>query len=244
MSGNGYELDVRRVRDAAKGGQVAAGLLRESAAQAVAERGVFTLAIPGGSSPRTVFAELADPEAAGEFPWDRTHLFWVDERAVPIGHADSNYGSFASQVLPGLPIKSDRVHRMKGELGPVGGAADYARTMMAVLGEGGTLDAVLLGVGEDGHVASLFPGADELSADGTVIGITDSPKPPPERITLTMPVLRSAKLVVVLGFGAGKADAVSRCLAGEPLPAGLASRGSGAVWVVDEAAAGETESNS
>ncbi len=228
-------FDVRRVREAHEGGRVTALLLREIAKRVVDERGVFTLAIPGGSSPRTVFGELL---LAGEFPWNRTQLLWVDERAVPIEHADSNYGAFARDVLPGLAIPHEQVHRMKGELGPDEGAADYAHTLASVLGEQGTLDAALLGIGEDGHVASLFPGADELQASGTVIGITDSPKPPRERITLTMGVLRSARLVLVLGFGAGKADAVSRCLAGEDLPARLVSAGERAVWVIDDAAFG------
>ncbi len=231
-------LDVRRVKGAKEGGQVAAGLLLESAQHAVRERSVFALAIPGGSSPRGVFAALVSPEMRGAFPWDKTHLLWVDERAVPIEHADSNFGAFARDVLFDLPIPHERVHRMKGELGPTEGASDYARTLEDVLGDDHVLDVALLGIGEDGHVASLFPGARELSSGGRVIGITDSPKPPSERITLTMPLIKGSRLVVVLGLGAGKAQAVSRCLAGEPLPARLASEGSRAVWVIDDAAAG------
>ena len=231
-------MDVRRVKDAQEGGELAAAILLESALQAVGERGAFALAIPGGSSPKGVFGALVSPKMRDAFPWDRTHLFWVDERAVSVEHADSNFGAFARDVLFDLPIPHERVYRMKGELGPDAGASDYASTLEDVLGDDPVLDAALLGIGEDGHVASLFPGARELSSGGTVIGIADSPKPPPERITLTMPVLRSSRLVLVLGLGAGKADAVSRCLAGEPLPARLASEGSRAVWVIDDAAAG------
>ena len=231
-------MDVRRVRDAQEGGELAATILLESALQAVGARGAFALAIPGGSSPKGVFGVLVSPKMRGAFPWDRTHLFWVDERAVPVEHADSNFGAFAKEVLFDLPIPHERVHRMHGELGPTAGAKEYAKLLNSVLGDVPVFDAALLGIGEDGHVASLFPSARELSAGGTVIGIADSPKPPPERITLTMPVIRSSKLVLVLGFGAGKADAVSRCLAGEPLPARLASEGLRAVWVIDDAAAG------
>ena len=231
-------MDIRRVKDAQEGGELAAALLLESAEHAVREGGAFSLAIPGGSSPKGVFRALAKPGMRDAFPWARTHLFWVDERAVPVEHADSNFGAFAKDVLFDLPIPHERVHRMKGELGPDAGASDYARTLEDALGDDYVLDAALLGIGEDGHVASLFPGARELLSGGRVIGITDSPKPPSERITLTMPLIKGSRLVVVLGLGAGKAQAVSRCLAGEPLPARLASEGSRAVWVIDDAAAG------
>lgn len=228
---------VRVVRDADAAGVVVADMVRQAALAAVAARGQFTLAIPGGSSPRTVLGQLARDRA---FPWERTHVLWVDERAVATDHSQSNYGAFARDVLPLIRIDPARVHRMRGELGSREGAVDYRRTLRRTLGlpkaDGCVLDAVLLGVGEDGHVASLFPGSPSLAATELVTGITDSPKPPPERITLTVPVFLSARLLVVLGLGESKADAVARSLAGEPLPAEVCSRGTNAVWVIDEAA--------
>lgn len=230
---------VRVVRDAGEGGRFVAELLGNAAREAAAARGRFTLAIPGGSSPRAVFHALAAPASRQAFPWAQTQLLWVDERAVPVEHPDSNFGDFARQILPKLPLDAAQVHPMTGQLGALGGAAAYRETLGAVLGEGGSLDVALLGIGEDGHVASLFPGSPSLAAFEQVIGITDSPKPPPERITLSLPVLRGAKLVLVLGFGPGKADAVARSLAGEPLPARLVSAGPNAHWVIDEAAASQ-----
>lgn len=230
---------VRVVRDAAEAGRLVADLLVEAARAAVAARGEFFLAIPGGSSPRSVFEELARPARLAEMPWERAHLLWVDERAVAIEHPDSNYGAFARDILTRLPLDAARVHRMRGELGPHDGALDYRRRLTALLGpgpDGGVIDVVLLGVGEDGHIASLFPGSPSLEARDSVIGITDSPKPPPGRITLTIPVFRAARRLVVLGLGAGKADVVGRSLSGEPLPARMASQGPNSLWVIDAAA--------
>lgn len=232
---------VRVVRDAQEGGSVVADLVCKAARDAIAARGRFTLAIPGGSSPRTALDQLARPGRQPALPWEQTHLLWVDERAVPPDHQDSNFGAFAHEFLPRLPIDLAQVHRIRGELGPHDGAMDYRRTLATALGasgrDSGALDAVVLGIGEDGHIASLFPGSSALAAQDTVIGIIDSPKPPPGRITLTLPVLLAARRLVVLGYGQGKADAVARALSGEPLPARLCSRGPNASWVIDAAAA-------
>lgn len=226
-------LNVRVVRDAAEAGRVVANVLTDDARAAVATRGRFTLAIPGGSSPRSTFTELARRD---DFPWASTHLLWVDERAVPIEDADSNYADLAREILPRLPLDPAHIHRMRGELGADDGAREYRDTLARVLA-GEPLDAALLGIGEDGHVASLFPGSPSLAERDPVIAITDSPKPPPERITLTLPMLRGARRIVLLGLGPAKADAIARCLAGDPLPARLASDSDNAIWVIDDAAA-------
>ena len=226
-------LKTRVVTDTTEAGRIVADVLTKAAHAAINARGRFTLAIPGGSSPHSVFEELTQPARIDAFPWAHTHLHWVDERAVPVDHADSNYGAFATAVLPRLPLDTAHVHRMQGELGPHDGARTYHETLTAVLGSD-PLDAVLLGVGEDGHVASLFPRSASLEATEPVIAITDSPKPPPERITLTLPVLRAARQVIVLGIGEPKANAVARALAGERLPARLACEGTDALWVITD----------
>jgi 6-phosphogluconolactonase len=123
------------------------------------------------------------------------------------------------------------VHRMPAELGPDEGAELYAHVVAAL----GPLDLVTLGVGEDGHTASLFPGHPALEATGLVVGIHDSPKPPPERVTLTLNVLQKARTVIILATGAGKADAVARAKRGE-VPSGMIA---GARWLIDRAAAGQ-----
>ncbi len=232
---------LRVVQDAEAAGELVGLQIFESAQKAVAETGRFTLAIPGGSSPRAVFEKLSSPKYLSEFPWSKTHVLWVDERAVPAHHKDSNAGVFIREVFTDLPFVPEQVHRMLGELGPEHGALAYQDTLRSVLNpEGGdesTIDFALLGIGEDGHIASLFPGDPALDSTGTVIPIFNSPKPPPERITLTMPVLKSAKRIIMLVLGQGKAEAVARSFAGEPLPAQIVADETNALWVIDQPAA-------
>src|SRR5258708_1037327 len=123
------------------------------------------------------------------------------------------------------------VHRIPAELGPDEAAGLYSHVVAAVA----PLDIVVLGVGEDGHTASLFPGHPALEASGLAVGIRDAPKPPPQRVTLTLPVLQSARRVIILATGAGKADAVARAKRGE-VPSGMIA---GARWLLDRAAASQ-----
>ena len=156
--------------------------------------------------------------------------------------ADSNYLLALQTLLGPAAIAPERVHRMHGELGPDAGAEHYARELTArlPLAPVPVFDVVALGIGPDGHVASLFPGADTLDAgdDAVCLGVGDSPKPPPQRITLSLPVLRAARGCLLLATGASKADAVSAML-GEPtrhVPASLLRRERLTV-VLDDAAA-------
>lgn len=241
MTPDQHKPQVRVVGDTAEAGATVAAILNRAAADAVAARGRFLLVIPGGSSPRSTLEALAGPPHRQSFPWSRTHVLWVDERAVGVEHPDSNFGAFSREFLPALPLDHDRIHRMRGELGPQAGALDYRQTLKHVVGPStdtaATFDVVLLGVGEDGHVASLFPGSSALNARESVVAVRNAPKPPPERITLTMPALQSTRRLVILGLGAAKADAIRRSLAGEALPAGLAARSANALWIIDKAAA-------
>tara|TARA_R110000868_G_scaffold241497_3_gene496890 strand:- start:656930 stop:657667 length:738 start_codon:yes stop_codon:yes gene_type:complete len=234
---------VEVVSSTSEAGEFVANLITQAAIKAVAERGRFTLAIPGGGSPRAVFEVLSKPANLQIFPWSKTQLLWVDERAVPPEHPDSNAGVFIREVFTDLPLIPANIHRMLGELGPEHGAAAYRETLQTVLNPDGghenTIDFALLGIGEDGHIASLFPGDAALDSTDTIIPIFNSPKPPPERITMTMPVIKSAKEIVVLVLGQGKADAVAKSLAGEPLPAHLVTDGTNTTWVIDQAAASD-----
>ena len=205
--------------------EVAAAAAGEIAA-AIGSGAARTVVLAGGSTPRRAYELLAViPNVA----WGRVTILFGDERCVPANHADSNYRMAREALLD--RVAPATVHRMPAELGPDEGAELYSPVVAALA----PLDFVLLGVGEDGHTASLFPGHPALDAKGWTLGIHDSPKPPPERVTLTLPVLRAARRVLILATGAGKADAVARAKRGE-VPSGMIA---GARWLIDrEAAAG------
>jgi 6-phosphogluconolactonase len=164
-----------------------------------------------------------------EVEWGRVSVLFGDERCVRPDHPESNY-RMAREVLLNRAAPAT-VYRMPAELGPDEGAKLYEQVVAAV----SPLDLVTLGVGEDGHTASLFPGHPALKAEGLVTGIHDSPKPPPERVTLTLKALLAARTVIILATGAGKAEAVARAKRGE-VPSGMIA---GARWLIDRAAAGQ-----
>jgi 6-phosphogluconolactonase len=184
--------------------------------------GVKTLVLTGGTTPQRCYELLAEMD----LEWGRVTILFGDERCVPPDHPESNY-LMAKQTLLDKVMPAT-VHRMPAELGPDEGAAEYEKVVAA----NSPLDFVLLGVGEDGHTASLFPGHQALNAHHLVVGVYDSPKPPPERVTLTLPVLRAARRVLILATGAGKAEAVAKAKRGE-VPSGMIT---GAKWLIDQAA--------
>ena len=163
--------------------------------------GARHLALSGGTTPRRAYELLAPDLGDAE-------LWLADERCVPSDHADSNARMIREAMGGGV-----RLHEARGELGPEDAAWLYAREVEAM---GGVFDVVVLGLGEDGHTASLFPGHPEADArHAPVIGVRGSPKPPPERITLTLPVIDAARYTVLLATGAGKRDALARVRAGD-----------------------------
>jgi 6-phosphogluconolactonase len=206
---------------------------------------VAHLALSGGSTPARTYELLA-----GELDdWDGVEVWFADERCVPPEDQESNYRLAAETLLHPAGIDPARVHRMEGELGPEEGACRYADALQANVSPDDSgpssstalpvLDLIVLGIGPDGHVASLFPGAPTLDAGEHAIclPVNDSPKPPPERITLSLAVLRAARRCLLLATGAGKADAIAAALA-EPsrhVPASLLERKRLTV-IVDDAA--------
>jgi 6-phosphogluconolactonase len=186
--------------------------------------GSRTLVLAGGTTPGRCYQLLADLEV----DWARVAVLFGDERCVRPDHPDSNYRMARETLLD--RVAPATVHRMPAELGPEEGAAEYSRIVETLL----PLDVVILGIGEDGHTASLFPGHPVLKAKGLVAGVRNSPKPPPERVTLTLAVLQGARQVIILATGAGKANAVAMAKRGE-VPSGMIA---GARWLIDRAAAG------
>jgi 6-phosphogluconolactonase len=177
---------------------------------AVRRRGRAAIVVPGGSVARAFFPALA--EAAVD--WSRVHVFWSDERAVPPDDVESNYGVARALWLEPARVPSAVVHRMPGDAADLAGAASaYAAEFAATAGDPPAPDVVLLGVGSDGHVASIFPGhrAIEESAH-LALAIDDAPKAPARRLTLTLPSLAGARTLFIAAFGAEKREAVAAAL--------------------------------
>jgi 6-phosphogluconolactonase len=219
---------------------------------AVAQRGVATLVLAGGSTPLALYRLLAAPPLREAVPWSHTHLFWGDERAVPPDAPGSNYGQAAEALLRYVPLPPANVHRMHGEQSPDAGAAAYRAELAsfqrahdpAAPQPWPRFDLVLLGLGNDGHTASLFPGS-PVAAAGPVMGVTaDYEGRPAERITLTPAAFNTARQVDFLVTGKGKATAVRSALQGDAnpqqQPAQRIQPDAGQLtWWLDEAAAAE-----
>lgn len=200
------------------------------AARLVAEAiqaGARTLVLAGGSTPARCYQLLAEAPVS----WGRVTILFGDERCVPPDHPDSNYllarRSLLNRAQPAT------VHRVPGELGPEEAAAAYTRVVDALA----PLDLILLGMGPDGHTASLFPDNPALQSDASVVAVHGAPKPPPDRVSLGLRTLRTARRTVFLVTGSDKSEALARAARGE-VPAGLVPD---AEYIVDRAAAGRLE---
>jgi 6-phosphogluconolactonase len=183
----------------------AADLIFDSQTQAIGARGAFRIALSGGATPRLLYERLASDEWREVMNWPEWEVFWSDERAVPAGHRDSNYSLARDALLS--KIKVENVWPMPAEAAALREAADeYARTLHSRLGPGfPVFDTILLGMGADGHTASLFPGHRALDSSALVEAVEDRTPP---RLTLTLPVLNGAQQVIFLVTGAEKAERV------------------------------------
>jgi 6-phosphogluconolactonase len=211
---------------------------------AIARGGVFSVCLSGGSTPRRLYGQLADPIFASRLPWDRMHWFWGDERFVPHDHPDSNYRMALETFLSRVPVPSANIHAIPTEgLMPEQSAATYEATLKHFYGsdvmtsERPLFDVTLLGIGDDGHTASLFPGQPALLETrkwaAAVIGAKAEP-----RITLTYPALDSSRDVAFLATGDGKRNMVARAQSGDrTLPAAKVRPIGRLHWFTDRAAA-------
>jgi 6-phosphogluconolactonase len=238
--------EVRILEDADELAETAAGMIVDLATSAVAQRGRFTVALAGGETPRSTYERLARPPLSELMPWARTFVFFGDERGVPPDHRDSNYGMAHRALLSKVPIPPRQVFRIPGESSdPESVATDYARTLADEMkvrrGEAPRLDLVLLGLGIDGHTASLFPGSPVLKeVFRTVAAVHAAAALIPQRFTLTFPVLNAAACVIYLVSGSLKAKVVKAALAERTatLPAGMVRPTDGRlIWLLDRPAA-------
>lgn len=235
------------VRTFADGDALARGAADDLAAiarTAVDARGVCHVALAGGSTPKRMFAELA-ARGRDALPWSRIELWFGDERTVGPDHPDSNYGMARATLIEPLGLDAARVHRVRGEDDPELAARDYERALVDALGTPPVLDLVLLGLGPDGHTASLFPATPALdeTARWVVANPVDSPvaKGKTVRITLTVPAINAARHVRFVAGGADKAAILAAVLDGPPgrYPAQRIG-GADVTWLIDAAAAGGT----
>jgi 6-phosphogluconolactonase len=240
---------IQVVEDAAAVARAGAERFTALARKAVEASGRFTVALSGGSTPKALFQLLAR-ESRSAVPWDRIELFWGDERCVPPDHADSNYRMTRESLLDAVPITPARTHRIEAERDDHAAVATaYEAEIARVLGgtPGGTppvFDLVFLGMGPDGHTASLFPGTTALGERRRWVVANHVPKFKADRITLTYPILNRAAHVVFLAAGGDKASVLREVLEGPPALERLPSQGirpdaGDLVWIVDRAAAAQ-----
>ncbi|MEM7165201.1 MAG: 6-phosphogluconolactonase [Planctomycetota bacterium] len=230
--------------------RAAAQRISELATVAIAERGRFLLALSGGSTPRALFDVLALAPFRDGIDWDCVEFFWGDERAVAPDHPDSNFQMANEALLQPLQIAPERIHRMVGEHADPGTAArDYARTIATVAGPGSDapprLDLILLGLGDDAHTASLFPGTAALAETESWVVANDVPQLDTTRLTMTFPLINAAREVLFLATGAKKTEAIAAVWNDHGANADAATTPAGRVrphdgqltWFVDRAAA-------
>ena len=224
----------------------AADFIVGAAREAIDQRGLFTVAISGGKSPKRLYELLGEKNYASQIRWNATHLFWADERAVPPSHSASNFG-MTQNMLSQVPISSANIHRMHGERDPLSEAAtDYEnaiRLTVPPVASGGppAFDLVLLGLGADGHTASLFPNDPLLEEKTKLVAAVQKPAgiPPVPRITMTFPCLNQARTALFLVSGVSKRPIVNeilqdRAAAANKYPAARIAAQERTVWFVSE----------
>jgi 6-phosphogluconolactonase len=240
--------EVRVFADRAILNRAAADEFIRVARAAIEARGRFTVALSGGSTPKPIYALLAEDEraAANKLPWDAIHVFFSDERHIPADHPDSNLRMANETLLSHLPIPPENVHRVATELDPAAAAADYQRQLRSVFlptpGEVPGFDLIMLGLGNDGHTASLFPGSAALTERTAWVSANRAEKLQSDRITFTFPLLNAAAEILFVATGADKAEMLRFVLKGDPSGQAYPAQNvqpvsRRVIWMVDEEAA-------
>ena len=224
--------------------RTAAEIFSDAADECVERKGQFVVAISGGTTPRSFHKMLVQEPYLSNTRWDGIHLFWVDERCVPENHPASNYGTAKNDFLNRLPISQNQIHTMPGDVPPEEGALKYQREIVSFFqlehGEFPFFDLIFLGVGPDGHTASLFPGQQALKEREAWVVAVKGGNPNVNRLTLTYPVLNQASQIVFLVSGRGKSEILKTIFENRQagLPAQMVKPSNGKLtWLVDREAA-------
>ncbi|MDQ6982717.1 MAG: 6-phosphogluconolactonase [Mariprofundus sp.] len=203
--------------------QFAATAVLEAAKVAIVSRGVFHWALAGGTTPKRCYELLRD----ADMDWSKVHVWFGDERCLPVGDAERNDLMADQALLNHVPIPASQIHRMAAELGPEIAADQYS----ALLAEAPCMDLILLGIGEDGHTASLFPGNPGLDDRRLAIPVYNSPKAPSKRVSMGYSVFNAAHRCLIMVAGKGKTEVMARIRSGERLPV---ARVEGSEWLIDK----------
>jgi 6-phosphogluconolactonase len=224
----------------------------DSANRCVRQSGRFTVCLSGGSTPRRTYSLLGENVFSDSIPWPSVHIFWGDERVIPLDRPDNHFRLASDLFLDKVPIPAANIHRARVELGDAHQAADdYQQDLSDFFSLAGPqlprFDLILLGMGADGHMASLFPGTSALSVSDRLVAANFVPKMNANRLTLTLPVLNNAREIMFLVSGTNKAEALGAVLRDEindlDLPARRLNPQDGQVrWMVDKDAAAQLQS--
>jgi 6-phosphogluconolactonase len=245
-----YPGSLHVFRDAAQVANAAAELFVATASKAIRERGVFRVALSGGSTPRKTYELLGGKDFSGRVDWDQVHIFWGDERFVPSDHPDSNYRMTAEAMLSHVPVPPSQVHRFETERESAEAAATaYEETIRKEFGNSlPQFDLIYLGLGTNGHTASLFPGSPALKEQSRLVIADFVAEVKSWRLSMSAPLINRGRVVAFLVAGAEKATVLHDVLLGprEPdhLPAQLIAPPGELQWLVDEAAAALVSRNS
>lgn len=236
--------EIRVFSDSETLSRAAATIFSEQAAAAIAKRGRILVALNGGSTPARIFQMLA-ADYREQVDWSRVHIFWGDERCVPAHDPGSSYGQAQELMLSRVPIPDSSIHRVKGELEPNSAAEEYARLLKDFADAGldwPRFDLVYLGMGEDGHTASLFPGSRVEEGEPVIPVTAHYQDRPANRVTLTPAVFNSARMVVFMATGEKKANTFAEVLSDRYNPAQYPAqrihpKDGVLIWLVDKQAA-------
>ncbi|MBI5467986.1 MAG: 6-phosphogluconolactonase [Deltaproteobacteria bacterium] len=230
---------LRVYRDTDELARAAARLLLNLSSEKIKEKGSFTVVLSGGKTPETLYRLLASPEFKESIEWTKVRIFWGDERCVPPDDPESNYGMASRALLSKVPVPPENLHRIKGELGPSLASALYEEEITAYFKDSAPVfDLVLLGLGEDGHTLSLFPGTEALDERKRLVAGNFVGKLGSWRVTMTLQLVNRASNLVFIAAGAGKSRALKEALEGRDNPAGKIRPVNGRLlWLADMDAA-------